>query len=482
MTRILLVDDSPSVRALLTVRLREHGYDIDEAASGEAAAEKALAFPPDLVVTDLHMNGMSGVQLCRILRAEPVTARIPVVLLTASGDKRSRFWARSAGAAAYIGKDRIDDLVNVLPALAAGAGAQAPHAGDPGLGGNRTLQQRMSAILDTALFDSVIAGEVRALASAGEHARLFDGLITLLADVVSYGWMAMLPARGYAPLFVHARLEEAARVESLVRAAVAIPATRSAQLVSDERAVAGSGDDFESWPVVFGGTTLGRLALGPGPRGLSRDDRRTLALVASELGGPMQMIALYEDAQRLATTDALTGLLNRRAFLDVVERERARSDRHILPFSLLLLDLDHFKTVNDTRGHGAGDAVLAGIARVLEKVARRSDVVARWGGEEFVVALPQTGEAGARVAAERVRRGIAEATYPCPEGEPLKMTASIGMSSAESPWQLDAIIAAADAAMYSAKARGRNRVEALGVDDLPTDVKRARPPWNLASR
>ena len=178
------------------------------------------------------------------------------------------------------------------------------------------------------------------------------------------------------------------------------------------------------------------------------------------------MSALYQDAQRLARTDALTNLLNRRAFLDAIERERSRADRHQYPMSLLLLDIDHFKAVNDLRGHAAGDAVLQGVARVLVAVARRSDCVARWGGEEFVIALPQTGEAGARVAAERMRRAIAESSHALAEGLPVVVTASIGISSADAPWKIDALVSAADAAMYIAKQRGRNRVESLGPPDL----------------
>jgi diguanylate cyclase (GGDEF)-like protein len=227
----------------------------------------------------------------------------------------------------------------------------------------------------------------------------------------------------------------------------------------------------ETWPVTFAGAQIARIALAPTARGLSRDDRRLVALAASELGGPLQMSALYEDAQRLATTDALTGLLNRRAFLEIVERERARADRHVYPFSLMLLDIDHFKRVNDTRGHAGGDAVLKGVARVLTAVARRSDVVARWGGEEFVIALPQTGEPGARVAGERVRRAIADASHPAPEGDPLRVTASVGISSAESPWKAEAVIGAADTAMYAAKARGRNRVESLSPNEAPTALR-----------
>lgn len=478
MARVLVVDDSSSVRSLIATRLRAQGYDVDEAVDGESGAERALLAPPDIVVTDLVMKGISGVQLCRILRNEPCTAHIPVVLLTASGDKRSRFWARSAGAAAYLGKDRLDDLDGLLPRLLSSVqpGSQVIAAErEKSAPTRRTLHDRISAVLDTALFDSVIAGEVRALASAGELVRLFDGLVGLLADVLSYRWFALLPSRTYAPLLVHGHSAEAAGVEAQARSALSCSAERAAVAVLDERAVLGAGAPVEMWPVLFGTAQIGRIALAPTARGLSRDERRLVSLAAAELGGPMQMSALYEDAQRLATTDALTGLLNRRAFLDGVERERARSERHALPFSLMLLDIDHFKRVNDTRGHAAGDAVLKGVALVLAKVARRSDVVARWGGEEFVVALPQTGEAGARVAAERVRRAIAIATHPAPEGEPLVVTASVGVSSSELPWKPEVLIAAADSAMYAAKARGRNRVELLSSSGEPMTGARARP-------
>jgi two-component system cell cycle response regulator len=471
-TRVLVVDDSSSVRTLLAGRLRDLGYEVQEAPDGESAADLAVAAPPEVVVTDLVMTGISGVQLCRLLRSEPSTAHVPVVLLTASGDKRSRFWARSAGASAYLSKDRLDELVVLLPRLLAAHPAPALPLGAESAGTRRTLQVRMSSILDSALFESVIAGEVRALASSGELTKLFEGLVTFLSDVLNYRWAAVAPARQYAPLLVHAHPTERDAVEGMARSALEVGSAREVHFVTDERVVAGAAGPPETAAIAFAGVQVGRIALAPTARGLSRDEKRMVSLVANELGGPLQMTALYEDARRLATVDALTGLLNRRAFLDLIERERARSDRHAYPLSVLLLDVDHFKRVNDTRGHAAGDAVLQGVARVLEKVARRSDVVARWGGEEFVVALPQTSEAGARIAAERARRALAEAIHPVPGGEPLRVTASIGVASADAPWKVDLLVASADEAMYAAKARGRNRVESAAGLELNTAVRR----------
>jgi two-component system cell cycle response regulator len=471
---VLVVDDSSSVRTLLSSRLQAQGYEVDEASDAEGAAASILTNPPDVVVTDLVMEGLSGVQLCRLLRSEPTLAHMPVVLLTASGDRRSRYWARSAGAAAYVSKDRLEDLVAMLPTLIAqrpGGSAPARHGRAPG---PRALLERISSLLDTALFESVIAGEVRALASIGDFVKLFESFSALLSDVLGYRWLAIAPARPHTPMFVHAHAGEAQAAEDLARAALGCPRDRAAHLVADDRPVSGGGQVAEVVPIALGGANIGRLALGPAARGLSRDERRMLALVATELAGPLQMISLYDDARRLATTDTLTGLLNRRAFLDAMDRERARSERHVFPLSLLLLDVDHFKRVNDTRGHAAGDAVLQAVARILASVARRSDIVARWGGEEFVVALPQTGEAGARIAAERVRRAIAEAVHPMPEGDRLGVTASIGVASADAPWSTDSLVRAADEAMYAAKARGRNRVEAAPSADAGPQSKRMR--------
>jgi two-component system cell cycle response regulator len=471
---VLVVDDSLSIRTLLGQRLRAHGHEVEEAADAETAFERAALSPPDVVVTDLVMTGLSGVQLCRLLRNDPSTAHVPVVLLTASGDKRSRFWARSAGAAAYVSKDRVEDLIALLPSFASTARPQASTVATAHPS-RRNLHERISSILDGALFESVLAGEVRALASAGALERLFDGLATLLSDVLSYRWLALTADRAYAPLFVHGNPSDRERSESAARAALDVPAERTVQIVADDRAAAGNGAPPQTMQLVLGGAHVGRIAVAPSVRGLARDDLRLLALVAAELAGPLQMAALYEDARRLATTDTLTGLLNRRAFLDAIERERARSDRHAFPLSLLLADVDHFKQINDGRGHASGDRVLQGVARVLESVARKSDFVARWGGEEFVLGLPQTSEAGARVAAERVRRAVASERFQAADGgEPICVTVSIGIASAEAPWSAEQLVAAADLAMYAAKGRGRNRVEVASEAEASTLVRKLR--------
>jgi two-component system cell cycle response regulator len=451
------VDDSASVRTLLGQKLRAAGYDVEEFPDGASAAERAIAVPPSVVVTDLMMPGMSGVQLCRLLHADAATASVPVILLTAAGDRRSRFWARSAGAVGYVTKTEVDALVEMLPNVLR-ASTTAPPA--PATVTSRgVVQERLSQLLDSALFDAVIAGEVRSIAGAGDEQRLFTDFAAIASEVLSYRWLALVTGTTERSLSLHVHEAQKADAEQQARLALGVALDRPAFVIADDRALGGAGPPPFLVPIFFGTEKLGDIALGFGGRGIAREDKKLATLLACELAGPLRMTALIEETRRLAATDALTGLLNRRAFLDAAERERARATRHALPVSLLLVDVDHFKEVNDTRGHAAGDAVLRGVAKVVLSFARKSDLVARWGGEEFVVALAQTNEAGARIAAERLRRSIADSSHPSSGGKSVKVTASIGIASAEAPWTVEELLARADQAMYAAKGRGRNRVE-----------------------
>jgi two-component system cell cycle response regulator len=459
--RILLVDDSASARHLLAARLREQGYEVTDAPDASIGAELALANPPHAVVTDLWMPSISGLQLCRLLRAEPATSCVPIVLLTASDDRRSRFWARCAGATAYVTKTEIGELKRILAEVTKDGETYPPPAATPRSEPGR-VQERLSALLDAALYESTIAGEVRALAhNDGDLQRLFAELVRVASDVVSYRWLAVRTTSDGVPLvLLHANASTRGAVQEEARLALDAGTDVAFSAIEDDRVLTGSsGGPPLVHSIRFGNLGLGAIAFGPNPRGASSEDRKLVELLATELGGPVRMAALISEARRLAATDSLTGLMNRRAFAEAMDRERSRAVRHTLPLSLLMLDVDHFKKVNDTHGHDGGDAVLRGIAAVLKKIARKSDFVARWGGEEFIVALAQTAEAGGRIAAERVRRAIAETPFALPNGEILHATASIGLASATAQVSFDELVGRADRALYAAKARGRNRVE-----------------------
>lgn len=178
--------------------------------------------------------------------------------------------------------------------------------------------------------------------------------------------------------------------------------------------------------------------------------------------------------ERLATTDALTGLHNRRYVDEWLRIEALRARRYGAALSVLMMDLDHFKRVNDTHGHPMGDSVLACVGELVRTLIRRCDVAARYGGEEFLLLLPATGLEGAAELGERLREGLARCEFVGARGEALQVTASFG--AAEFGGALDspeALVRAADDALYRAKTAGRDRVECA-----PAGVASGSPEGN----
>jgi len=229
-------------------------------------------------------------------------------------------------------------------------------------------------------------------------------------------------------------------------------------LVLDEGG--GRAESLLAVPLRVPGEAMGALLL-MGRRGaFDAAAHRVLGILANQASAVLALIRAAEDARDLALRDGLTRLYNRRAFGDMMIQAMAREDRRGGGFALALLDIDHFKKLNDTHGHPAGDAALANTARVLERHLRKGDQAARYGGEEFAVILPGTNEAGALHLAERVREAIEKAQVVF-EGARLKTTVSLGVAV----WPADGkdeetLLGAADRALYAAKEQGRNRVVA----------------------
>ena len=156
--------------------------------------------------------------------------------------------------------------------------------------------------------------------------------------------------------------------------------------------------------------------------------------------------------------DGLTGLYNKRFFLEAIEAEVARARRYRRELSLLMFDIDHFKRVNDSFGHLAGDQILKDLGKLVVTRARREEIVARYGGEEFAILVPETGREGATELAEQLRAKVEGHEFSF-EGEVIPMTISIGVAAlTEEDWDPTAFVKAADEALYRAKAAGRNRV------------------------
>jgi diguanylate cyclase (GGDEF)-like protein len=172
---------------------------------------------------------------------------------------------------------------------------------------------------------------------------------------------------------------------------------------------------------------------------------------------PLKNVSLYQSALRMAYTDPLTQANNRASFEHLIQREISLSQRYGKSLAILFLDIDHFKNINDSHGHDCGDITLAAVANCIKKSMRTSDILFRYGGEEFVVVLSETGLTGAKVLAERIRRSIAASTIAY-DMSALRVTASIGVAALRPDDTADSFVKRADEAMYQAKHGGRNQV------------------------
>lgn len=452
--QLILVDPDTVGCERLAGRLRAQCYDVHTAHSAADAAKLALSAPPKAVVANLWMPSISGVQLCRLLKSEPATAGMPIILRAPGNAPRDRFWAEKAGAAAYVPKGRIGELVRALSRAIA---ASPPEDGFfTHLEQDVDIRDRIARQLDLALYDSVVASEVRALGTCEDFPRLFDLCSQFICQVTTYRWLA-LHVKGTKRLGLHCHPATRDTCEKEARQALDCPATKITALEDEDACESGSNMAILKRSIRFGESHIGSVALLPG--GDSEQDHHLMDLLAAELGGPIRMASLVEDSQRLARYDPLTGIMNRRAFTQTLQEALKRCTERGENLSLLLLDVDHFKAVNDELGHAAGDAVLSALGELLAENTNSGDQVARWGGEEFVIGLCQVTPESAFERAEDLRAAIAALSIASPGVHtPIKVTASFGLAHFSPGDPLELLVDYADKAMYEAKIAGRNRV------------------------
>jgi diguanylate cyclase (GGDEF)-like protein/PAS domain S-box-containing protein len=173
---------------------------------------------------------------------------------------------------------------------------------------------------------------------------------------------------------------------------------------------------------------------------------------------------LIKKLNHLSTTDSLTGLLNRRALNDLLDHEIDRANRYSSDLSLLICDIDRFKQINDTYGHTAGDQALRAISETFKSALRKADILGRWGGDEFMIILPETSLKGAKKLAEKIRSSVETTAVELPERKVVRLSTSIGVASCCAPAEnIDTIVARADAALYASKQAGRNTVSVAAL-------------------
>ncbi len=446
--RILVVDDIDSNVRLLEAKLSSEYYEVLTASDGPTALAIAASELPDIVLLDVMMPGMDGFDVCRRLKADPATRHVPVVLVTALDGRSDRVAGLEAGADDFLTKP-IDDVMLFARV--------------------RSLT-RLKAVIDE-LRDreasgrriGVIAGAASRLGGSGgrilfvdDNERQAERICAELSIehrpiLESDPAKALLTARGPVDLVIVNATSKAFDGLRFAAQLRSDEATRSLPILAvvdlDERQRAVKALEIGVNDILARPIDPGELAARV--RTQIRRKRYTDYLRAN-----------LDHSLELAVTDQLTGLHNRRYMTGQLEALMRRSVAGGEPVAVLMIDIDHFKTVNDSFGHDVGDEVLREFAVRLASNVRAIDLPVRHGGEEFVVVMPDTDLEAARRVAERIRLHVAGSPFRVMNGEELlTVTISIGVAASSGAGDSShALVKRADEAVYVAKSQGRNRV------------------------
>ncbi len=460
--RVLVVDDIlPNVK-LLEAKLSSEYYDVLTASNGLEALEKVATLSPDIVLLDVMMPGMDGFEVCRKIKDNPLTAHIPVVMVTALTDTTDRIKGLEAGADDFLSKplndtalmSRVRSLVRLKMTVDEWRIREntATHLGvvdRPANAMNEPVEGARILVIEDQTFDSKKFAETLAV----DHDTV---------DIVENGIQAMTKVieETYDLLVVSLNLknEDGLRLCSHLRSSERTRAIPILMIANDE-----------DMPRIAHGLEIGAhdYILRP------VDRNELLARVRTQIRRKRfqeRLRSNFELSLSMALTDPLTGLYNRRYFEVHLQKLIQKNDVSKKSMGVLMLDVDHFRTFNNTYGHAIGDVVLKMFAKRIQDSLRSFDLVARLGGEEFVVILPDISTEMAYFIGERLRRSIADEPFPCEvEGGSVKVTTSIGGAIIQGAPRMEEVLKRADDCLYQAKEQGRDMVVFEGKGKLNPD-------------
>lgn len=448
--RVLVVDDLlPNIK-LLEARLTAEYFDVLTSTNGPEAIEACKAGLCDIVLLDIMMPGMDGFEVCTRLKADPSTSHIPVVMVTALDQAADRVRGLDCGADDFLTKP-VDEVALIARVKSL---SRLKVTMDE-------LRSRAAASARLGRSDPF----VNASAADGHHGR-----VLLVDDRLASSDRIVASLRGNQTVDVETNPQEALfraaeQPYDLVIVSLGLSNYDGLRLCSQLRSLERTRAlpiltiaDLEDRPKILRGLDLGVNDYLVRPI----DRNELIARVRTQVRRKRYADSLrdnVEQAIEMAVVDALTGLNNRRYFDMNLANLLDQAAQEAKPLSLLVLDIDFFKKVNDTYGHDAGDEILRALAGRIRRAVRSVDLVCRLGGEEFVIVMPETPiDVAARVA-ERVRRAVEAEPFNVKEGQmAVPVTISIGIADRGSDANPDFIYKSADKALYESKASGRNKV------------------------
>lgn len=462
-------------------------FDYLSVGDGAAAVQSAYRDHPAIAILDVALPHLSGYQVCRLLRHTPATQAMGIILLGADNHPMDRYWSQSTGGDAFVSRSSLLDELGpaVLSLLQR---RQTPRlsltSGVPSvLPDGQAVLEQVNHVLDQQLYTAAIRSEIaNTAAKMRDLQETVTTVMEWIARLVDYD-MGCLVIGGQEPeVMVRINRPFPTILREQVQSDVTSEFRRLGGLfahhqvvttVSVAESAAHSGTVFAdiltdsidadrvqtiTLPLHAAGQLCGLLALSGVDLTLREEERTQLTTIADQAFIVIDNARLYQQVRQMAVTDELTGLANRRAVNITLRQEAMRAVRHSLSYALLMIDLDHFKRINDSYGHDVGDRALQHLATLVTTLLRGTDTVGRYGGEEFIVLLPQTDLDAALLVAERIRAKIERSPLRL-DHQHIAMTTSIGVAaSPRGELSLDDALKQVDSALYRAKEEGRNRV------------------------
>ncbi|MCC0006190.1 MAG: PleD family two-component system response regulator [Methylobacteriaceae bacterium] len=450
MTARVLRRRSAAEHKLLEARLTAEYFDVLTSTNGPEAIEACKAGLCDIVLLDIMMPGMDGFEVCTRLKADPTTSHIPVVMVTALDQAADRVRGLDCGADDFLTKP-VDEVALIARVKSL---SRLKVTLDE-------LRSRASTSARLGRSDPF----VNASAADGHHGR-----VLLVDDRLASSDRIVASLRGNQTVDVETNPQEALfraaeNPYDLIIVSLGLSNYDGLRLCSQLRSLERTRAlpiltiaDMEDRPKILRGLDLGVNDYLVRPI----DRNELIARVRTQVRRKRYAESLrnnVEQAIEMAVVDALTGLHNRRYFDMHLSTLLDQAAQGAKPLSLLVLDIDFFKKINDTYGHDAGDEILRALAGRIRRAVRSVDLVCRLGGEEFVIVMPETSIDVAGRVAERVRRAVEAEPFNVKEGQmAVPVTISIGIADRGSDANPDFIYKSADKALYESKATGRNKV------------------------